>query len=276
MPGPLIPLLVIGALGAAAVFAANNKSANAAPAGSAQGPRAPQIVPGLPPIPVPNGKYDPGMPDEVVRGVDAALELGTDPDKLDAYAQSMLATPPGPFPIAASALRAKAAILRLARASGIVIPPLPPQPVVVPSTPALPVFVPPSAPDPGGGPTPSPFTPPSMPSVPAAAHFEPGPFPKLPPIPAAGHNKTTAHKNGQTQLVNFLEREQINELNVLPAAIMKGQHYTRTQDTDGDVGSRTQAVTWLFQRFSNQMHGTKLGEDGLFGTETYNALANYA
>jgi hypothetical protein len=158
-----------------------------------------------------------------------------------------------------------------------VITPVAPAPLGTPPT----VVPAPQAPrnQPVVPPTPSNPTPPVvLPTVTIVGNptpFQPGPVPTLPAIPAAGKNVTAAHKTGQQSLVNWLTQTGIDDTAFLP--VLGSTHYS-SNDAGGAVDNRTQAVTWLFQRYVNMIlaPGTPLTEDGLFGTNTYNALKMYA
>ena len=88
-------------------------------------------MPGVPPpTPPPTGPFDASMPAAVSAQVTQALKLGTDPAELD---QIAAACDVGGFPIAAAAVRARAAQLR----GQISVPGIPPP--VVPAPPAAPL-----------------------------------------------------------------------------------------------------------------------------------------
>lgn len=152
-------------------------------------------------------------------------------------------------------------------------------PGVIPGVPAVvtdvPGVIPGVTPVSGGAPSPSTVVlTGATPATPATI----GPMPQLPPIPAAGRNMTQTHKSGQQKLLNWLNANRFlglgSETQYLPA--LNGKAYSPA-DIDGKIGPRTQAVTWLFQRWTNQSFHVQppLTEDGLFGPETYKQLALY-
>ena len=127
--GPLLPILLVLGVGAAAL--AGSKSSGS----SSSSPGAPGAGPGsqVPSI------YDPGMPLATQQAVTTALQSETDPAKLQAFAQSLLPE----FPIAAGQLNAKAAqILSGQHVTPAVVTP------ATPAAPSIPVSVLPTAQNP--------------------------------------------------------------------------------------------------------------------------------
>lgn len=120
--GPLLPILLVLGVGAAALAGSGSSSSSSSSRGGTApgGGAAPgQQVPSI---------YDPGMPLATQQAVTTALQSETDPAKLQAFAQSLLPD----FPIAAGQLNAKAAQI-LAGQHPAVTPA-----VVTPSTPVAP------------------------------------------------------------------------------------------------------------------------------------------
>ncbi len=217
---------------------------------------------------------DANLPDDVHKAVMKALAVETNQGRLLSFASVLRADG---FPLAAAKLEAKAASL-----GGTPVINVPPAPQSFPPAPNQPpVFVPPAPPvilvqpdpSPPDDPVVPPFVPPVLPpDVPVAppSAFDPGPLPRLPALPASAGQKTADHKNFQQELAIFYGNTAVAgpSNSAGPGALVV---YTDA-DADGVIGSRTQIATWIFQRWSNQMAGTVLSEDGIPGPSTLLAL----
>jgi hypothetical protein len=120
--------------------------------------------------------------------------------------------------------------------------------------------------------------------------LNPGPVPVFSATPAAGLNVTETHKVGQRNLVTWAQTKgfQVPGDSAQYLPVLGGVAYG-PNDVTGKIDPRTRATTWLFQRWVNfvlqpgdfQGSGANLvfvpkpiTEDGLFGPQTYAALAS--
>lgn len=151
MPLPIVPLLAVAAIAALALGGSKDKPA----AGAPTGPTAPPGHPDGPPTGF--NPFDKNLTASQLVAIQTALTSETDPNKLDAFAASLLPD----FPIASAALTARAMSLRVAAAANVPPPPppvipLPPQGVIIPAvipatpfTPPIPIpVIPPFTPPP--------------------------------------------------------------------------------------------------------------------------------
>lgn len=212
-----------------------------------------------------HGAYDADLPPAEEEAVNRALQFETDPQALNDFAASLRPQ----FPIAAGALEARAT--QLQRNPNAPPAPSPSPSPSAPSLPSLPSFpIQPTVPF-FPNVVPPPPAPPSFPSAPSSSNaFDPGALPKLPTIPQAGKADTTQHRKGQRGLVAFFASNPVRD----PEHPGDTIHYLGSE-VDGIIGPHTQKATWAFQRWANRQRGAKLTEDGLFGTNTYAALAEF-